>query len=369
MKIPFLDLKAQYQSLKTEIDSAIFNIIENTAFIGGDSVETFSKSFEETYGVNHFVPLANGTDALYISMRMMGIGPGDEVITTASSWISTSETISQTGAKPVFVDIDEFHTINPALIEAKITARTKAIIPVHLYGQMCDMPAIMKIAEKHSLRVIEDCAQSHMSALNNKRAGLWGDIGTFSFYPGKNLGAYGDAGGLITNKEKLALDCKRYANHGALKKHEHEIEGVNSRLDGLQAAILNVKLPHLERWTAERVRVAELYLSKLSEVQEVELPKVRNNSLHSFHVFGIKVKDRDSLKTHLENAGIPTQIHYPKAMPFMKAYERLGAKPGDYPNSYNLQERELSLPVFPEMTEGQVDYIVSGIKEYFNEKV
>lgn len=365
MKIPFLDLKAQYQSLKTEIDAAIFDTIENTAFIGGDAVKTFSKNFEETYGVSHFVPLANGTDALYISMKMMGIGPGDEVITTASSWISTSETISQTGAQPVFVDIDEFYTINPKLIEAKITSKTKAIIPVHLYGQMCDMPAIMQIAEKHGLRVIEDCAQSHMSALNNKRAGLWADTGTFSFYPGKNLGAYGDAGGLITNNEALALDCRRYANHGALVKHQHDIEGINSRLDGLQAAILNVKLPHLEKWTTERIRVAEAYLSKLAEVEQVELPKVRENSLHSFHVFGIKVNDREGLMAHLDGVGVPTQIHYPNAMPFMKAYAYMNATPADYPNAHDLQERELSLPIFPEMTEEQIDYVCTSIKQYY----
>lgn len=365
MNIPFLDLKTQYHNLKSEIDAAIQDILENTAFVGGVQVKTFKEQFAKLYGAEHCIPCANGTDALYIGMKMMGIGAGDEVITTASSWISTSETITQTGAKPVFVDIDEYYTIDPAKIEAAITPNTKAIIPVHLYGQMADMPAIMEIAKKHNLRVIEDCAQSHFSEIDGKRAGLYGDVGTFSFYPGKNLGAYGDAGCMIMNDAELAEKCTMYANHGALKKHHHLMEGINSRLDGLQAAVLNVKLPHIIKWTEQRIAVAEKYYEGLKDIAEVKLPKKRENTLHSYHVFGVKVPNREALKDYLAEQGVPTQIHYPKAMPFMPAYSHLEAKVEDYPNAYDLQEHELSLPIFPEMTDEQVEFVVSQIAQFF----
>tara|TARA_B100000767_G_scaffold273293_1_gene303025 strand:+ start:442 stop:1542 length:1101 start_codon:yes stop_codon:yes gene_type:complete len=365
MKVPYVDLKAQYLSLKSEMDLKIKSIIEKTAFIGGEELKNFSVNFAELYGADYFVPLANGTDALYIAMKMMGIGQGDEVITTASSWISTSETISQTGAKAVFVDIDDFFTIDSSLIENKITNKTKAIIPVHLYGQMADMSSIMVIANKYKLRVIEDCAQSHFSEIDGKRAGLFGDVGTFSFYPGKNLGAYGDAGGLVTNNSELAMKIKRFANHGSLKKHHHEVEGMNSRMDSLQAGILNIKLPYILNWTDDRIRVANRYFNGLKGVDYIELPKVRPNSKHSFHVFGIKLKNRDALKDFLEKNGISCQIHYPKAMPFMPAYKHLGALQGDYPNAHSLQNQELSLPIYPEMTTDQIDYVVDKIKTFF----
>jgi len=365
MNIQFVDLKAQYLTLKKEIDAAIFDVIENSSFIGGKHVQDFQTNFEKIYGVKNCVPLANGTDALYIAMKMMGIGLGDEVITTASSWISTSETITQTGATPVFVDIDEYYTIDVSLIEEKISEKTKAIIPVHLYGQMADMESLMRIAQKYNLRVIEDCAQSHFSSLNGKFAGLWGDIGTFSFYPGKNLGAYGDAGCLITDNEDLAVRCKRYANHGALVKHHHEIEGINSRLDGIQAAVLNVKLPYIKEWTEGRQRVARSYIEGLNDIKNVVLPLNRPNTEHSFHVFGIKVHNREELQAFLKQKGIPTQIHYPKAMPFMPAYAHQAAKPENYPNAYSLQNSELSLPIYPEMRDEEVKYVCDSLKEHF----
>lgn len=365
MKIPFVDLKSQYYSIKGEIDIAISSVLEETAFIGGTHVKSFQENFQEKYNVNHCVPLANGTDAIYVALKMMGIGFGDEVITTASSWISTSETISQTGAKPVFVDIDKYYTIDPSKIEEKITSKTKAIIPVHLFGQMADMPNIMTIAKKYNLKVIEDCAQAHFSELEEKRAGLWGNCGTFSFYPGKNLGAYGDAGCLITNDAKLAEDCKKYANHGALTKHHHEIEGINSRLDGIQAAVLNVKLPYILNWTENRHKLSDLYRNKLAGVNFIKLPEIRENSKHTFHVFAIKVDDRTDLQRFLKEKGIATQIHYPKAMPFMPAYAYQKAEKKDYPNSYELQEKELSLPIYPEMTEEQLEYICFYVKKYY----
>ena len=243
MNIPFVDLKAQYQSIKEEIDKAIQSVIENTAFIKGKYVQQFEEDYAEAYGVKHVVSCGNGTDALYITLKAMDIGPGDEVITTAHSWISTSETITQAGANVVFVDIDkDYYTINTNLIEEKITKKTKVIIPVHIYGQPVNMTEIMRIAKKYNLKVIEDCAQAHFAEWGNKYVGTIGDAGTFSFFPGKNLGAYGDAGCIVTNNDALAEKMRMFANHGALIKHEHQVEGINSRLDGLQAAILSVKL-------------------------------------------------------------------------------------------------------------------------------
>lgn len=368
MNIPFVDLKAQYYSIKTEIDQAMAEVLENTAFIGGAHVKAFQENFQEKYGVKYCVPLANGTDAIYVAMKMMGVGAGDEVITTSSSWISTSETITQTGAKPVFVDIDEYYTIAVSKIEEKITSKTKAIIPVHLYGQMADMPGIMEIANRYNLKVIEDCAQAHFSEISGKRAGLWGDCGTFSFYPGKNLGAYGDAGCLITNNAQLAEDCKKYANHGALIKHHHEIEGINSRLDGIQAAVLNVKLSYILEWTENRRKLAESYIKELAGIDAIQLPKIRENSKHTFHVFAIKICDRTDLQEYLKERGVATQIHYPKAMPFMPAYAYQDAKKEDYPESFDLQGKELSLPIYPEMTQEQLEFVCSCLKDYYNGK-
>ncbi|MBM3418958.1 MAG: DegT/DnrJ/EryC1/StrS family aminotransferase, partial [Bacteroidetes bacterium] len=260
MKVPFVDLKAQYLSIQEEIDTAIREIIGSTAFIGGKPVVEFEAAFAGLYGIEHCISVANGTDSLYIIMKMLGIGQGDEVITVANSWISSSETISQTGAKPVFVDIDpDYYSLNEQLLEAAITSKTKAIMPVHLHGQAVNMDEVMRIANKYNLPVIEDCAQSHFSEFKGKRVGTFGVAASFSFYPGKNLGAYGDAGAIITNDAALAEKCKMYARHGALKKHEHQIEGINSRLDGLQAAILSAKLPHILDWTAARIGCADTY--------------------------------------------------------------------------------------------------------------
>lgn len=366
MKIPYLDLKKQYLSLQSEINAKVLGLIRETSFIGGQEVKNFETGFAELYGVNHCVSLGNGTDALYIAMKMLGIGSGDEVITTALSWISTSESISQTGAKPVFVDIDDYYTIDVAQIETKIKPGiTKAILPVHLYGQMADMDAINALAQKYDLHVIEDCAQSHFSEYHGQRAGVIGDVGTFSFYPGKNLGAYGDAGALITNNEELASKCKMFANHGALQKHQHVMEGMNSRMDTIQAGVLNVKLPHIINWTKERVRIAQLYLELLKDVEGIGLPLVRENTKHSFHVFAIKTKQRDALKVFLAEKGIDTQIHYPTAMPFMEAYAYQNARPEDYPNALALQNEELSLPIYPEMSDEEVAYVCCSIKEFF----
>jgi dTDP-4-amino-4,6-dideoxygalactose transaminase len=365
-KVPFVDLKIQYESIKLEIDNAIATVISETAFIGGKHVESFEKAFADFYGMKHCISTANGTDSLYIIMKMLGVGPGDEIITVANSWISSSETISQTGAKPIFVDIHpEYYSMNEQELEKAITSNTKGIIPVHLHGQMCNMEVISAIADKHNLWIVEDCAQSHFSELNGKRAGQWGIAASFSFYPGKNLGAYGDAGCLLTNDDDLALKCKMFARHGALKKHQHQMEGINSRLDGIQAAILKAKLPYILKWTAERAQAADLYDFYLTGIAPIVMPKRRENSKHSFHLYVIRAERRDELKIFLESKGIETAIHYPVALPNMKAYSYLGFERADFPVASAYESQILSLPIFPEITEAQIRQVAMAIKKFY----
>ena len=366
MKVPFVDLKAQYQSIKPEIDGAIASVIEQTAFIGGLFVNEFEKNFAAAYGIKHVIGVGNGTDSLYILMKMMGIGSGDEVITVANSWISSSETISQTGARPVFVDAHpEYYSIDETKLEVKITPHTKAVIAVHLQGQMCNIEFIKKICDKHHLFLIEDCAQSHFSEFKGKRAGFFGHAGSFSFYPGKNLGAYGDAGCIITNDDALAEKCRMYARHGALKKHEHKMEGINSRLDGLQAAILNAKLPHLAGWTEKRIQHAAQYNKCLANISQITLPKQRPVTKHTWHLYVIRSGNRQKLAEYLAEKGIETSVHYPTALPNLPAYAYLGYKPTDFPVATELQDQILSLPMYPEMTEEMIVYIADAIRSFF----
>lgn len=365
MNIPFVDLKAQYHSIKKDIDNAIADVIENTAFIKGKFVEEFEENFRELYEVKHFIGVANGTDAIYIVLKMLDIGPGDEVITVPNTWISTAETISQTGATPVFVDIDEYFTIDADKIEEKITPHTKAIIPVHLYGQPADMKKIVAIAKKHDLFLVEDAAQAVFAEFEGVRAGTIGDVATFSFFPAKNLGAYGDAGGIITNNDELAKKCRMFANHGGLVRHQHEMPGINSRLDGLQAAILNAKLPYILEWTEKRIQNADYYTELLKEVKEIETPKVRQNAKRSSHLYVIKTPRREELQAYLEKAGIATSVHYPTPLPFLPAYAHLNHSREDFPNAAADQYRILSLPMFPELTKTQIEYIVGHIKNFF----
>lgn len=367
MNIPFVDLKAQYLSIKDEIDCAIQSVVSETAFIGGNYVKKFEIDFAQLYGIKHCISVANGTDSLYIIMKMLGIKNGDEVITSAYSWISSSETISQTGAKPVFVDINkEYYTIDEHKIEKYITPNTKAIIPVHIHGQVCDMNKIIEIAKKYNLFVIEDCAQSHFSQYKGMRAGTMSIASSFSFYPGKNLGAYGDAGCILTNDDYLADKFRMYANHGALKKHQHQIEGINSRMDGLQAAILSAKLPYILSWTKERRRCAETYLKLLKDNINVKCPSVRENSEHSFHLFLIQVDNREELQFFLKSNGIETVIHYPKALVNLKCYEYLNLNSDNYPNATYIESKILSLPLYPELTDDMIEFVVGKINEFYS---
>jgi dTDP-4-amino-4,6-dideoxygalactose transaminase len=370
MNIPFVDLKAQYLSIKNQIDTAISNVISETAFIGGKYVAAFEEEFANLYGVKHCISVANGTDSLYILMKMLGIGTGDEVITVANSWISSSETITQTGAKPVFVDIDPvYYSMDETKLANAINYKTKAVIAVHLHGQMCAIDGIKALCDKHSIPVIEDCAQSHFSELNGTRAGLTGIAGSFSFYPGKNLGAYGDAGCIITNDDSLALSCKMYARHGALKKHQHQIEGINSRMDGMQAAILSAKLPYILQWTEQRITNAGLYNKYLSEITQIVLPALRPQTKHTYHLYVILAQKRDLLMQYLKEKGIETAIHYPVALPNLPAYKYLGCKPEDYSVATKLQGEILSLPMYPELTEDNIKNIADTIQLFYSQVI
>jgi dTDP-4-amino-4,6-dideoxygalactose transaminase len=366
MNIPFVDLKVQYQSLKGEIDAAIQSVINRTAFVGGPYVHEFETAFAEKYGVKHCISCANGTDAIYISLKALGIGPGDEVITVANSWISTSETITQAGARPVFVDIEpEFYHIDPRKIEEKISPKTKAVIPVHLFGQPAGLDEILAICEKHGLFLIEDCAQAHFATYKGYNVGTLGIAGTFSFYPGKNLGAYGDGGAIITNDDGLADKARLFANHGSVKKHIHEMEGINSRLDGIQAAILNVKLKYVDDWNLARHQNALKYNERLSALPQVRTPKLREEAFHIFHLYVIRTPKRDELASFLASKGIRTGIHYPTALPFLKAYQYLAHKPSDFPLAHRYQGEILSLPMFAELNDDQIDSVADSLSEFF----
>jgi dTDP-4-amino-4,6-dideoxygalactose transaminase len=366
MKIQFVDLYSQYQSIQKEIDSAIEAVIRESAFIRGPHVEAFERDYSTMLGLPHCISCANGTDALYVAMKALGVKEGDEVITSAHSWIATTETITQAGGRVVFVDTDkDTFTINPKLIEAKITSQTKGIIPVHLYGQPADLDPIMAIARKHNLWVLEDCAQAHFARYQDSYVGTFGEAATFSFYPGKNLGAMGDAGCIVTKDEKLADYMTMYARHGG--KGNHQIEGINSRMDGLQAAILNVKLNHISEWTAARQRIAAVYDEKLAGVGDVVTPIVRPGREHVYHLYVIRTAKRDSLRAHLKAAGIDTVLNYPCALPFLPAYEYLHHKPEDFPVSYDNQSRILSLPIYPEMTDEMIQYVVDNIINFYRD--
>jgi dTDP-4-amino-4,6-dideoxygalactose transaminase len=365
MAVPFADLKLQYQNIKSEIDSAIAAVICDNAFIRGPYVDRFEREFARAAETKYCISCANGTDALYLVMAALGVGPGEEVITTAHSWISTSAMITHAGATPVFCDTDgATFTIDPAAIEAAITPRTVGIIPVHLYGQPADMDAIMAIAGKHNLWVIEDCAQAHLARYKGRVVGSFGIAATYSFYPGKNLGAMGDAGAVVTDDEALAERVTMLARHGGLAKHQHQIEGINSRLDGLQAAILSAKLPHLPAWTEARQQAAEIYDAGLNQIEDVVVPEVASGRTHVYHLYTIRHPRRDALAAHLNANGVQTAVNYPTALPFLAAYERFKHRPEQFANAFADQGRILSLPMFAEITRAQQVEVIDLIRSF-----
>src|SRR6267154_867018 len=328
MPVPFADLQLQYQTIKRAIDDAIAAVIRDSAFSRGPYVYAFEREFATAVDVEHCVSCANGTDALYLAMSALRVQPGDEVITTAHAWISTSAMITHAGATVVFVDTDDStFTIDPAAIESAITPRTVGIIPVHLYGQPGDMDAIMAIARRHGLWVLEDCAQAHLARYKGRQVGTFGAAATYSFYPGKNLGAMGDAGAVVTNDDALAEHMTMLARHGGLTKHQHHIEGINSRLDGMQAAILSAKLPHLPQWTKARQDAAKVYDTGLNQIEDVVVPSAAAEREHVYHLYTIKHPRRDALAAHLNANGVQTAVNYPTALPFLAAYSRLRHHP------------------------------------------
>jgi dTDP-4-amino-4,6-dideoxygalactose transaminase len=371
VKIPFVDLEAQYKSIKKEVDTAISKIIENTAFIQGAVVKNFETSFAEILGAKHCIAVANGTDALVISLKSLDIGSGDEVIVPANSFIASSEAVTATGAKVVFVDNHpKTYNIDTSLIEEKVNPKTKAIIVVHLYGQTADMDSLLEVANKHNLFVIEDSAQAHLAEYKTengewKKAGTIGNLSTFSFYPGKNLGAYGDAGAIVTNDGVLAKKARMYANHGRISKYDHEFEGINSRMDGIQGAVLNVKLKYLPGWTEKRRKAADYYLGGLKGIQEIKLPFFDSKNKPVWHLFVIRTNKRDALLEFLMGKGISVGIHYPISLPNLKAYKYLKHIESDFPIASDYQNKLLSLPIFPEITKEEQDYVISCIIEFF----
>jgi len=365
-RIPFVDLQAQYRAIQSDIDTAIANVIGETAFIGGKYVRQFEQDFAEWLETDTFMGCANGTDSIEILLQAYGIGPGDEVIVPAHSWFSTSEAVSTVGAKPIFVDVlPHQYVINPALIEPAITSRTKAIIPVHLYGMPAPMDEIMQLAGQYNLVVIEDCAQSHGALYKGRITGTIGHAASFSFFPGKNLGAYGDAGGMLAKDEKIAQLSRMIAQHGQQGKHNHLIEGRNSRLDGLHAAILSAKLPFLHQWNVARQRIADQYRRFLADAP-IELPVVPEHLKHVYHLFVIQTDRRDALMDYLKQAGIETLVHYPTALPLLPAYDQEGYTADQFPIAALQSKRILSLPIYPEMTLAQQEYVADKIGTFFN---
>lgn len=368
-----VDLHTQYARIKPEIDAAIQAVLDSTAFIQGPQVATFTRELAAFTGAGHVITCANGTDALQIAMMALDYKPGDEIILPVHTYVATAEVIALLGLKPVFVDVDaQTFNIDPEQIETRITGKTKAIVPVHLYGQCANMEAIMKIAEKHNIHVIEDAAQSLSAEFifsdgSRKKSGTIGTIGTTSFFPSKNLGCYGDGGAIFTNDSALAEKIAMMANHGQKVKYHHETIGVNSRLDTMQAAILSVKLKSLNEYTARRNEVAGYYDKNLAGVKQVTLPYRAAYSTHAFHQYTIKVEevDRDEFKLYLDKCGIPSMIYYPVPLHLQKAYKQPDVDRGSFPVTEKLSKTVLSLPVHTEMNTEQLEYICTTIRRYF----
>jgi dTDP-4-amino-4,6-dideoxygalactose transaminase len=365
--IPFLDLKLQYQNLKQDIVPAVLSTMESAQFILGKAVEDFEKAFAAAHGMKHCVAVGTGTDALHVILWARNIGPGDEVITVSHTFIATAEAISLTGARPVFVDVDPVtYTMDPEQLRRAITPRTKAIIPVHLYGQPAAMDAIMAIAREHHLLVVEDACQAHLAKWDGKFVGQFGHATAFSFYPGKNLGAYGEAGGVTTNDDALALDMRQLRDHGQTKKYHHRRWGHNYRMDGIQGAVLGVKLPHLDAWTEARRRHAQVYADGLKGVGDLVTPVESPRARHVYHLYVVQSKFRDALAKHLNERGIGTGLHYPIPLHLQDAYRDLGYTPGQFPVTEKVAEQGLSLPMFAELTAEQLEYVIRGVREFFD---
>jgi dTDP-4-amino-4,6-dideoxygalactose transaminase len=369
-KIPLVDLKGQYESIKYEINEKIQEVLDSAQFVGFKTnlfIKEFERSFSEYIGVKHCISCGNGTDAIEIILRALGFGEGDEVIVPANSFIATSEAVTHAGATPVFVDCHpDYYTIDPEKIKNAVTRKTKALMPVHLYGLPAEMDEILKIANEYELKVIEDCAQAHGASYKNIKVGTFGNASAFSFYPGKNLGAYGDAGCMVTNDDALAERLRMWVNHGRTGKYDHEFEGKNSRMDALQAAILSVKLKHINKWNESRNNVAKQYFQNLKNTKFV-VPSIPDYSYHAFHQFVVRCDNREILQEELKKNNIETGVHYPIPLPFLKAYEKYNLSKSDYPVSNDYMNKLLSLPMYPEISYESVDFICQILKDSSNE--
>lgn len=361
--IPFVDLKTQYQSIKEEVDTAVLKVLDSTQFILGQEVIAFEKEFADYCNTDYAIALNTGTSALHLALLAAGIGAGDEVITVPFTFVATVAAICYTGATPVFVDIDPVsYTIDVTQIEQAITPRTKAILPVHLYGQPADMQPIMEIARRHGLTVIEDAAQAHRAEYKGQRVGSVGDIGCFSFYPGKNLGAYGEGGGIVTSNPEYARKIKMLRDWGQEQRYHHVVKGYNYRMDGIQGAILRIKLRYLDRWTEARRSHAAIY-DKLLTDSAVKTPTVMPYSHHVYHIYAVRTNSREKLQQKLKEQGIQSGIHYPIPVHLQTGYADLGYQSGDFPNSELIAREELSLPMYAELSPAQVEAISKAVIE------
>jgi dTDP-4-amino-4,6-dideoxygalactose transaminase len=364
MNVPFIDLKQQYLSIKDEVLSAVANVFESTQFVLGKEVAAFEEEFAAYSGAKYGIAVNSGTSALHLALLAAGVGPGDEVITVSSTFVATVAAVVYTGATPVFVDIDPVnYTMDPSQIEAVMTPKTKAILPVHLYGNPADMDPILEIARRYGLVVIEDAAQAHGAEYKGRRCGSMGDLGCFSFYPGKNLGAYGEGGLVTTNNPEFVRTIRMLRDWGAEKKYQHVLKGYNYRMEGVQGAILRVKLRYLEQWTEARRAHAAAYQKALNGA-DVKLPVEVPGNRHVYHVFAMQSPNRDEMIQSLNAQGIQTGIHYPIPVHLLPAYSDLGYRPQEFPVTEDLAARELSLPMFPELSEAQIDSVVAGVKAF-----
>ena len=364
--IPFVDLRAQHLSIASEIDDAFASVVAETAFIAGKYAAEFEADFAAYCQARHCVGVANGTDALFLVLKALGIGRGDEVIVPANTFIATSEAVSSTGARVVFADVDpKTYNLDVEQAEARLTPRTRAIIAVHLYGQPAPMEALADLCRRSGVQLVQDCAQAHGATLHGKPLSAFGGPLCFSFYPAKNLGAYGDAGAIVTGDGDLAQACRVRSNHGRSSKHEHAVEGVNSRLDGLQGAVLTVKLRHLESWLERRRAIAATYDRLLEGAGDVVTPWVAEGARHVYHLYVIRTAHRDALRAHLEERGVQTGIHYPIALPNLEAYRHLGHRPEDFPVASRYQSQVLSLPMYPELSGEMAARVASEIRAFF----
>ena len=370
MPVPFLNLNLQHQPLRTQFDAAIGAVIDSGAFAGGPFVASFEEDFAAYCGSRYAVGLGSGTEALWLTLLALGIGPGDEVITVAHTFMATAEAISFTGAKPVFVDIDEqTYTMDPALLKRAITPRTKAIIPVHIFGQTADLDPILDVAKSHGLPVIEDACQAHGALYKERKAGSIGVTGCFSFNPGKNLGALGEAGAVVTQDTEIAKKIRALRDHGQFAKYHHSAVGWNCRMDGIQAAVLQIKLRHLDQWNRERRARAQLYQEKLGSIEEIIPPITSPHSQPVYHLFAVRVKNRDEVLESLGQMGIACGVHYPVPIHLQQAYRFLGIGEGSLPVTERCAREFLSLPIYPELTPEQVGEVCDGLKKVLRGKL